>query len=317
MTHMIKIIGVALLLISTYAKGASCSAKKSGNWESAATWTCGHVPTTGDNVTIGAGYTVTVTGNNNGEIGNLTIFGILDFDNGAKVGLSASSMVNIYSGGSITGGNPGAKLVFPSYTIKGSFSLTGPYHLNNSGQGVGAAPLPLTLLSFTASVQQNQDVMLSWKTANEENVDFFQIESSNNGSTSWQSIDSTSSMAAEGGGYSYTFRDRIKLNGDRYYRLKMIDRDGKYVYSKVVAVSSGQTETFSINPTLVNNSMTVSLPTSGPGQVSIFNTFGQLVKTLESDNQSFTIDVSMLGRGLYFVKLAQGKNAYSTRFFKQ
>jgi hypothetical protein len=314
---MNKFIGVALLLISTYAKGASCSAKKNGSWESASTWTCGHVPAAGDNVTIGAGYVVTVTGNNMAEIGNLNISGNLDFTNGSKVSLGSGSVVNVYSGGSITGGNPGAKLVFPSNSIKGEFSITGPYHINNNGQGAGAAPLPLTLLSFTAIVQQNQDVILSWKTAAEENVDFFQVESSNNGSANWQTIDSVSSMAPEGGGYSYTFRDRNKLNSDRYYRLKMIDHDGKYVYSKVVSVSYGQKETFSVNPTLVNNSMTVSLPASGAAQVSIFNTFGQLVKTQNIDNQSFSIDVSMLGRGLYFVKLAQGKNAYSTRFFKQ
>ncbi|MDI3320963.1 T9SS type A sorting domain-containing protein [Pinibacter soli] len=314
---MNKIIGIALLLISTYAKAASCSASKNGNWESATTWSCGHVPGAGDNVTIGTGITVTVTGNNTVEIGNLDISGTLDFTNGSKVSLGSGSAVNIYSGGSITGGNPGAKLVFPSFTIKGPFSVEGPSYINNNGQGSGAAPLPLKLVSFAASLQQNQQVILRWTTANEENINFIEIESSDNGSSGWQLAGTTSPMVSEGGGYSYSFSDRNKLNGDRYYRLKIVDRDGKYVFSKVVVVTSSQTEKFSITPTLVNNSMTVSLPASGLGQVSIFNAFGQLAKTVTFDNQTFTIDVSMLSRGLYFVKLADGRNSYTTRFFKQ
>lgn len=312
---MKKFIGLALLLISAYAKAASCSATKNGNWETASTWSCGHVPGAGDNVTIGSGITVTVTGNNSAEIGNLDLGGTLDFTNGAKISLSAASSVKIFSGGSITGGNPGAKLVFPSYTIKGPFAVTGPYYLNNGGQS--ASPLPLTLVSFTAGLQQNQEVVLYWTTANEENVNSFEIESADNGTSDWQLAGTISAKALEGGGYSYTFIDRNKVNGNRYYRLKMIDRDNKYVYSKVIVVTSGQTETFSVTPTLVNNSMTVSAPASGPAQVSIFNTFGQLIKTLAFDSQRFSIDVSLLSRGLYFVKLTQGNNSYSTRFFKQ
>lgn len=314
---MKQIISLVLLLISTYAHAASCSASKSGDWEKATTWSCGHVPTTGDNVTIGTGITVTVKGNNTDEIGNLSISGTLDFTNGAKVSLGANSSVNIYTGGSITGGNPGAKLVFPSNTIKGSFSLTGPYHINNGGQGTGTVILPLTLLSFTTSLQQNQEVVLSWKTANEVSIYSFELESSDNGSSDWKLVETISPMASEGGGYSYAFRDRNKLSGDRYYRLKIVDVDGKYIFSKVVAVTSGQAETFSINPTLVGSSMTVSLPASGAGQVSILNTFGQVIKTFASNNQTFTIDVSMLTHGLYFIKLDQGKNSYTTRFFKQ
>ncbi|MDH7460298.1 T9SS type A sorting domain-containing protein [Chitinophagaceae bacterium 26-R-25] len=314
---MKQTISILLMLISIYAKASSCKATKSGNWETAGTWSCGHVPDAGDDVTIDALFTVTVTGNNTVTIGNLDIFGTLDFTNGSKVSLGAASAVNVHTGGSITGGNPGAKLVFPANTIKGSFSVTGPYYINNTGQGAGAAPLPLTLVSFTAAKQQNQEVGLYWKTANEENVNFFAIESTDYETSNWRPIDTISAMAPAGGGYSYSFIDRNKLNGNRYYRLKMVDRDSKYVFSKVVAVNSPQTETFSVKPTLVNNSMTITLLSSGPAQISIFNTYGQLVKTLTSDNQSVNIDVSMLSRGLYFLKLAQGTGSYSTRFFKQ
>src|SRR6516162_562189 len=164
---MKKIICVALMLISIYVKAGSCSANGTGNWETPGNWSCGHVPGTGDDVTIGAGITITVNANNTANIGNLYIFGTLQFTNGAKVNLASASVVDMYSGGSITGGNSGAKLVFPSASYAGPFSTPGPYYFSNGGSGTGV--LSLTLASFSYS-QQNQAVILYWKTENEENI---------------------------------------------------------------------------------------------------------------------------------------------------
>jgi hypothetical protein len=311
-----KITCVALLLISIYAKAGSCSANGTGNWETPGNWSCGHVPGAGDDVTIGTGITVTVNANNLANIGNLDIFGTLQFTNGSKINLAATSVVNIYSGGSITGGNGGAKIVFPSTSYSGSFSTTGPFYFTNGGSGTGL--LPLTLVSFYGS-QQNQDIILYWRTVNEENINSFEIESSGNGNSDWQTLEAMSPMAVDGGGYSYSFVDHtIKMNGDRYYRLKIVDRDGKYTYSKILFITSTQTGTISVAPTLVYSSMNVSLPpASGTIQLSIYNTYGQLVKTLVSGSEVFSVDVSGLSRGEYFLQAFQGKNSYVTKFLKQ
>jgi Secretion system C-terminal sorting domain len=311
---MKKITCAALLLISIYAKAGSCAANGTGDWETPGTWSCGHVPGVGDDASIGAGIIVTVNVNNLADIGNLDIFGTLQFTNGSKIDLAATSVVNVYSGGSITGGNGGAKLVFPSTSYAGSFSTTGPFFFSNGGSGSGI--LALTLVSFY-STRQNQEVILNWRTENEENINSFEIESGRNGNSDWQALGKIPSMAADAGGYSYTFTDHTKMDGDRYYRLKIIDRDGKYVYSKVLFIGSGQTGALSITPTLVNSSINVSLPAPGPSQVSIFNTYGQLVKTLIAGTEVFDIDVSALRRGEYFLSVSQGKNFQAAKFFKQ
>ena len=311
---MKKIICVAMMLISMYAKAGSCSANGTGNWETPGNWSCGHVPGVGDDATIGAAMTVTVNANNLADIGNLDIFGTLKFTNGSKIDLSATSLVNVYGGGSITGGNGGAKLVFPSTSYAGSFSTTGPFYFSNVGSGAGL--LPLTLVSFNSS-QQNQEVILYWSTVNEENIKSFEIESGTNGSSDWQALGLIPSMAATANGYSYSFVDHSNVNGDRYYRLKIIDRDGKSVYSKVLFITSGQTGTISITPTLVYSSMNVVLPASGPARVSIYNTSGRLVKTMTAGSEVFNIDVAGLKMGEYFLNVSQGKNFQATKFFKQ
>ena len=309
-----KIISVALLLISMYAKAGSCSANGTGNWETPGNWSCGHVPGAGDNVTIGAGITVTVNANNAANIGNLDIFGTLDFTNGSKINLGATSVVNIYSGGSITGGNGGAKLVFPSASYSGPFSTTGPFFFSNGGSGTGI--LPVTLVSFYSS-NQNQDIILYWRTADDDNINSFEIELSGNGNSDWQPLEMMPSMAADANGFSYSFIDHTKMNGDRYYRLKIIDKQGKYTYSKVLFISSTQTETISVTPTLVYGSMNVSVPASGQTQVSIYNTNGRLVKTLITGSETFNMDVSNLNRGEYFLQVLQEKNSYTAKFLKQ
>ena len=311
---MKKITCVALLLISLYAKAGSCSANGSGNWETPGNWSCGHVPGAGDDATIGTGLTVTVTANNTVDIGDLNIFGTLQFTNGAKINLAAASLVDIFSGGSVTGGNGGAKLVFPSASYSGSFSTTGPFYYSNSGSGTGV--LPLTLVSFNSS-RQNQENILYWTTANEENINSFEIESGSDGNADWRPLEAIPSMAAGANGYSYTFTDHTHTNGDRYYRLKIIDRDGRYIYSKVLFIGSGQTATISVTPTLVDQSMNVNLPTSDPARVSIYNVSGRLVKTLSAGTEAFNIDVSGLKRGEYFLSVTQEKNFHTTKFFKQ
>ena len=312
---MNKIICVALLLISIYAKAGSCSANGTGNWETAGTWSCGHVPGAGDNVTIGAGITITVNANNGANIGNLSISGTLKFTNGSKLNLAATSVVNIFLGGSVTGGNGGAKLIFPSSTYSGPFSATGPYYFSNGSSGSGL--LPLILISFYSS-HQNQDLILHWTTENEENINSFEIESSSNGNAGWQSLQTLPPMATEGGGYSYSFIvAQTKINGDQYFRLKIIDRDGKYVYSKVLSVGSDQPGTISITPTLAFGSVTVSLPASGQTRVSIYNISGQLIKTITTASEAFSLDVSALGRGEYFLQAFQKNNSYTGRFLKQ
>lgn len=307
-------ISVALLFIGNYAKAGSCAAIGTGNWETPGNWTCGNVPGVGDDVTIGAGFTVTVNANNLADIGNLDIFGTLKFTNGSKIDLAASSLVNIYSGGSIIGGNGGAKLVFPSTSYAGPFSTTGPYYYSSTGFGTGL--LPLTLLSFYSS-QQNQGLVLYWTTANEENIKSFEIESRGDANADWRLLEVMPPMATDGSGYTYRFVDQTKKIGDQYYRLKIIDNDGKYTYSKVLLITSVQTGAISISPTLAYSTINVTLPVSDQAQVSIYNTYGQLVKTLITASEVFNMDVSGLSRGEYFLQASQGKYSYVAKFLKQ
>lgn len=95
--------------------------------------------------------------------------------------------------------------------------------------------LPVTLISFDAQKHENA-VKLSWKTSSETNSDFFEIQRSRNGKE-WQPLGRVTSAGESKGQVSYDFTDGNPVEGNNYYRLKMVDRDGTFAFSQVRKVS--------------------------------------------------------------------------------
>jgi hypothetical protein len=107
--------------------------------------------------------------------------------------------------------------------------------LDNMIISVPGTLLPLTLLSFSANLNNNT-VYLNWSTGTEINTDHFEIEKSADGIhfLAFQQV-------AAAGGISLTQKyiatDPNPSYDDTYYRLKMVDKDGKFTYSPVVHIS--------------------------------------------------------------------------------
>lgn len=99
----------------------------------------------------------------------------------------------------------------------------------------GAAVLPLTLLDFSAT-EKSDNVLLQWTTTSELNTSHFEIEKLGEA----QVYTKTASIVSKGGGSNvnkYQFADHFAAAGLVYYRLKMLDKDGQFTYSKVIAVN--------------------------------------------------------------------------------
>lgn len=95
-------------------------------------------------------------------------------------------------------------------------------------------PLPVELSYFEPRIY-NDKVLLKWITRSETKNSHFIIQKSNG--AKWQNI---GRIKGHGTTYSkriYKFRDELK-KGVSYYRLKQVDFDGSYSYSKVVAVTN-------------------------------------------------------------------------------
>ena len=121
-------------------------------------------------------------------------------------------------------------------------------------------PLPIELTNFTADLNYENAVDLTWETASELNNDYFTIERSRDGEN-FEPVTEVSGNGTTSQASQYQTIDNRPLNGTVYYRLKQTDFDGTYTYSDLVTVTTaGETNaTVTVYPNPANESVTVQL----------------------------------------------------------
>ncbi len=201
----------------------------------------------------------------------------------------------------------------------GASSSTGTFSINDFTFN-GSTPLPIELISFTAFKSIGQ-ISLLWQTASEINNDFIAIEKSTNGTT-FREIGTVQGKGTSYEVNDYYFNDESPAPGLNYYRLKQVDFDGNFEYSKVVSVNfdggKGQVKLF---PTVASYEIQVRFPapTQEAGTIQVFDQSGKLVKRVSFDSEltDFPISVEEFQRGVYFVKVQNGQLFETLRFVRQ
>ena len=172
----------------------------------------------------------------------------------------------------------------------------------------GLVTLPANVLSFTGQLA-DKSVKLQWTTESEVNVSNYELE------RSMDAINfSTIALVFSNGGQhnDYSFRDTKLQTGKTYYRLKIIDNNGRYTYSEVVTVYNYERTLTSIvvAPNPVQSYINVRLTgfTKGVYLLKLYNSNGQLITTrkinLTGPEQVETISrTSKMSEGTYWISL--------------
>jgi endoglucanase Acf2 len=160
------------------------------------------------------------------------------------------------------------------------------------------AALPVTLISFTGEKNNNSSLLL-WQTSSELNVENFEIERSYDG-IHFVQIGSQDAKGNSTKLLDYSFTDTNPMYGTNYYRLKIMDIDGKYSYSTIIAINFGDTKEVYLFPNPADNVLYVSVPVTESYTISIYDNIGQEV-IIEKDQKK--IDISELATGIYIVKI--------------
>jgi len=179
--------------------------------------------------------------------------------------------------------------------------------------------LPVKLSSFTATLQ-NKNALLQWQIANELNVAKYNIQRSLDGNsfTVIGAVNSTGNSTATKN-YSYTDNTITNLNAGRiYYRLQIVDIDGKLTYSKIEVVQPPADMIVSIAPNPVQDHIIISSH-DNIKLLSIMNSQGQIVKSiaLPGITNRQKIEIKELPAGHYFIKLVGEKQVWTKQFIKQ
>lgn len=97
---------------------------------------------------------------------------------------------------------------------------------------VTVGPLPLTLISFNVEKSGYKNALITWKTANEINTDHFGVERAIN----TNNFKSVALLNANDGSLSYNYNTvdyNLIESGTYFYRLKMVDKDGRFTFSTI------------------------------------------------------------------------------------
>jgi Metallo-peptidase family M12B Reprolysin-like/Secretion system C-terminal sorting domain len=171
--------------------------------------------------------------------------------------------------------------------------------------------LPIELIDLSAKLV-GKTTHVNWRTGSELNSLGFDVERSIDDGRTFKKI---GFVKAIGRGGSYDFVDVTPREGVNYYRLKSVDNDQTFAYSKVVTVQLGKVKSsIKIYPTITNGVLTVENKDAPVDEVLIYNYVGQLVLSAQQTN---SVNLSNLPSGVYFVKAQSGQDDVVEKILKQ
>lgn len=174
--------------------------------------------------------------------------------------------------------------------------------------------LPVTITDFTA-VLRNESVVVNWYATHETNFSSFEVERSTD-VTHFTKIGSVEGKNLAN--YSFT-DDQLPSASSVYYRLKMIDIDGKSSYSKIASIKINSLfSSASVSPNPASDKIDIKLKTtlSGNSNIQIVDLNGRVLRNevITNNTNLITQDISKLPAGRYFVRISNASQIINTSF---
>ncbi len=270
-----------------------------------------------------------------GVIGSSVVNGGLPTITLSATDLDGENAATIELWGGLVGGSvPGAAI--KTYTAVNSFTFnsgdienvqpdntTYYYYLvitQDDGNKIVTSPiwfsrndliLPVTLVDFKAVYNSvNKTTGLTWTTAQELNSQSFIIERSLDGGRNWIALGTVNAAGNSTTVRNYEFTDIDPQTGTNLYRLKQIDLDDHYTYSRVVSVTiRSKTETYFTvypNPTSGFTYIYSNVSTATKATIQLIDANGKMVKQIQANMISTTpvkFDLAGIKAGVYFVRI--------------
>ena len=211
----------------------------------------------------------------------------------------------------------GAVAFSGNYFIVGATGNSTDAEGNNPLDDGGAAyifadltALPVTLVNFEA-IKSEEHALLRWTTSSETNTGYFEVQKSRD-ARNWVAIGKTPASKESNQLLPYSYSDNNPFDGANYYRLKMVDQDETFAYSRIQSIHFDFDAALYPNP--VSDVIQIkNLDLNTVRSIHFYNSKGILV--LESNMFSPTgLDVTKIASGIYVADLTY--NNGSVKRFK-
>ncbi|MEO6684544.1 MAG: T9SS type A sorting domain-containing protein, partial [Dyadobacter sp.] len=203
----------------------------------------------------------------------------------------------------------------------------------NTGGGLQNGALPVELLSFTVNKKPGNDntnqVIANWITTSEINTDYFEIERVQEpnafGLNQFKKIGQISAAGNSAVQEEYSFIDASPdLSTTNYYRLKMVDKDGSFQYSRIQSVqfdTKADWRTYP-NPSTGIVNVVFQGDAASTVQIQTFDIRGNMVFQTKliatGSDQKLPVDLSgsQFSSGLYLIEVTSSRQKKVFRIMK-
>ncbi len=183
------------------------------------------------------------------------------------------------------------------YQFAGVSAITNARRLTLGTINTGQTPLPIEWLSFEAQSHQHT-VFLKWATATEKNNWLFEVQRSFNG-VDWIKIGERKGSGNAIQRCEYAYQDELPNEGVYYYRIKQLDIDGTFDYSKVISVSGHLPVDFAISPNPTQGKLHIQ-STAPINRIEVIDAIG---KCVQSQWESQQLNLIHLNNGIYTIQV--------------
>ncbi|MFY8020862.1 MAG: T9SS type A sorting domain-containing protein [Bacteroidia bacterium] len=178
--------------------------------------------------------------------------------------------------------------------------------------------LPVELIHFTAQVE-NEQIILYWQTAWEQNNKGFWVEASENGSE-FETIGFVEGKGNSNQLNSYSFLTRNNYNFD-FFRLKQEDSDGGVQYSNIISAKNKDSEMFLSNiENPIKNNINLNFKQSGKFHVLIADLMGHVIyenNLTTQESNHYLIQLESLKQGVYLLNISNETETYTQKLIKE
>jgi hypothetical protein len=163
------------------------------------------------------------------------------------------------------------------------------------------ATLPVSMISFEAKCNQNE-VLLNWKTASETSSSYFEIQKSKD-LNDWISIGKVGAAGNSNQLLSYDFTISNSVDDD-YYRLKQVDLNGTFEFSKTIISDCKFEQPIQVYPIPTSSKLNIAISEDYLNSKFILkNGVGAVVLIGQLNDKINIINLENLPKGMYFLTI--------------
>jgi poly(beta-D-mannuronate) lyase len=215
--------------------------------------------------------------------------------------VNTSSYLNLLNGIDVDGKTRSAIYDVGCMELNGTgTAIATPLDSTQVGAGTPVIIVPVTLVKFTVS-QTASTYKLNWLVENEINFLRYEVEVSDD-ANNFKNIATV--YANNQSNYQYEYFDAVKQ--DKYFRLKLIDKDGSFFYSNIVSIKKNEKAQISLYPNPAKHFISISLNKVMPNsKLIIVNNIGATIQQIQLLNNTTTISTNGLVNGIYFIQILE------------